>query len=986
LGYFRIAGYTSGNPIYQQLRLRFELTRINFAAWRVVACKRIPCRISLERGKMENVSDLASGSLLGHYRIVRRLGQGGMGVVYEAVDQKLGRHVAVKLISEASRDSSQSLDRIWREARAASSLNHPGICTVHELNESAQSPFIVMELLDGDTLEKFFRNRPMPFPRLVELGVQLADALDAAHGKGILHRDIKPANIFMTKSGQVKLLDFGLAKLDSAASSSPAAANASTAASPLTSTGSLLGTVAFMSPEQARGEPLDARTDLFSLGVVLYETATGQHPFAGTTTAVVFDKILNHQPISPSTLNAQLPVEFENILNKTLEKDRELRCQSAAELRADLKRLQRKAGLGPVAAPHAAGPAISQSSELGTGDRARSTAGWNLSGAKAARPEGASAALRKSLRAAIAFVIVLAVGFAAWRFWPRPKPFSSISVNQITNIGTIERITLSADGRFLAEVKNDNGQRTLWARNTATNTDTQILGAIAADYLGLTFSPDGNYLYFTRGTPQDEILRDLYVMSVFGGTPRQLIANVDGPVSLTPGGDRLAYVRWLPERKDEFSEVHIVDKEGGNEQVLYTSMELLQPPVWSPDGSRIAWLQTEPGTTRNALSVMEISSKKLTTLAAPAEVSFENPNDGYTTLAWLPDNRHLLALYDKLHTDRAQIGIITIPSGEFHSVTNDVNSYSQLALSGDGHTLATVLTSIDSSIAFYGSDGGAPVSTMPLRISPSAIAWASEDRLLFIVKGASIGSIDRATGSVHNFDAGEITPGEFIAACADGEILFTGIPRSGGEARLFRMSGDGGGITQLTTNGMARNPSCSRDSKVAYFSLGTDVDVSLWSVPLAGGTAKNLVPPDNYHIATVFRDGKQAVLFGLRQNKFSAMIADLDSGRKQPPVLVDKGMGNVMGLSPDNRAFVADILQDGGATLLVQPFDGSPAHSLFKPVPETLVGFDWSPSGKQLAVMRLKSSSDVVFIIDQSGKETHSSFLVCIFRSCGPKS
>ncbi len=925
---------------------------------------------------MFGVSELIAGTHLGHYKLVRRLGQGGMGVVYEAVDQKLGRHVAVKLIAEASRDSSDSLQRIWREARAASSLNHPGICTVYELNESSESPFIVMEFLEGDSLEKLYRSRRIPFPRVVELGVQLADALDAAHGKGILHRDIKPANIFLTKSGQAKLLDFGLAKLETAPSSSTAAADASTAATQLTNSGYLLGTVAYMSPEQARGEPLDARSDLFSLGVVLYEMATGQHPFAGTTTAVVFDKILNHQPVAPRTLNSELPVEFEDILNKTLEKDRDLRCQSAAELRADLKRLQRKAGLVHVPAPYAAGPATTQSSDAGTSHRAGSIDGVNPPGAPAARPEEASPVVRKSLSVAIALAIVLAIGFAAWRFWPRAKPFSSISVNQITNIGTIERIALSADGRFLAEVKNDNGQRTLWVRNAATNTDAQILGAIAADYLGLTFSPDGNYLYFTRGTPQNATQRDLYVMSVPGGTPRQLIMNVDSPVSIAPEGDRLVYVRWAPERKDEFSEVRIADKEGGIDRAFYTSMELIQPPVWSPDGSLIAWLQSEPGTTRIALSVMEVSTKKLTTVAAPADVFLASPNDGYTTLAWLPDNRHLLVLYDKQHTDRAQIGVITIPSGEFHSVTNDVNSYSQLALSGDGRTLATVLTNIDSSIVFYGPNGGVPVSTMPLRISPDGIAWASEDRLLFIVKGASIGSIDRATGSVHNFDAGKITPGEFIAACPDGEILFTGIPRSGGEARLFRMSGDGGGIAQLTTSGSARNPSCSPDSKVAYFSLGTDVDVSLWSVPITGGTPKNLVPPDNYHIATVFRDGTRAVLFGLRQNEFSAMISDLASGRKEPPILVDKGLGNLMGLSPDNRAFVADVLRDGGTAMLVQPFDGTPPHILFNPVPDTLIDLDWSPSGKQLAVARLKSSSDVVFILDrtgkdQAGKDTH---------------
>src|SRR5271165_397485 len=308
---------------------------------------------------MLGVEELASGTLLGHYRIVRKLGQGGMGVVYEAVDQKLGRHVAVKLLAETFGENSAALERFWLEARAASSLNHPGICIIHELNESAESPFIVMELLEGSSLEQAYHGHPMPYPRLLEMGTQLADALEAAHRKGILHRDIKPANIFLTNSGQAKLLDFGVAKLDGsidgyATSFDP---QAPTFVKPITREGLSVGTVAYMSPEQARGEGLDARSDLFSLGVVLYEMSTGQHPFQGSTTAVVFDHILNHAPTAPVSLNAQLPAEFEQMLNRALEKDRELRYQSAADLRADLKRLQRKSSSGSVVAvPGTSGP------------------------------------------------------------------------------------------------------------------------------------------------------------------------------------------------------------------------------------------------------------------------------------------------------------------------------------------------------------------------------------------------------------------------------------------------------------------------------------------------------------------------------------------------------------------------------------------------------------------------------------------------------
>src|SRR6202167_2185306 len=305
-----------------------------------------------------------------------------MGVVYEAEDQKLGRSVAIKLLPEATRRDPAALERFWRAARTASSLNHSGICTIYELNESGDRPFIVMELLEGQSLDKAHFRRPMPYPKLLDFGVQVADALDAAHRKGILHRDIKPGNIFLSPSGQVKILDFGLAKLE-AGQTSPNGANGdktnATLGGPLpqdllTSPGAAVGTIAYMSPEQARGETLDARSDVFSLGVVLYELATGQHPFAGPTTAVTFDRILNYAPTAPITLNPELPPELEETLNRTLEKDRELRRHTAAKLRAELKRLQRKSSGGSTARPIAAG-GVGASSPAGAGRPGSSPSG-----------------------------------------------------------------------------------------------------------------------------------------------------------------------------------------------------------------------------------------------------------------------------------------------------------------------------------------------------------------------------------------------------------------------------------------------------------------------------------------------------------------------------------------------------------------------------------------------------------------------------------
>ena len=285
---------------------------------------------------------------ISHYRITGQLGSGGMGVVYEAEDLNLGRKVALKFLPlQMSRDQN-ALDRFLLEARTASALNHPNICTIYAVEtapgeNSASVSFIAMELLEGQNLEQKLRSGPLPTDRLLDIAIQLADALDAAHAKGIIHRDIKPANIFLTPRGQVKVLDFGLAKLTrpemametiGATQDSPVPAN-------LTSPGATVGTISYMSPEQARGEDLDTRTDLFSLGTVIYQMATGKLPFAGATSAVVFHAILELDPVPVLQLNATLSPKFQEIVEKLLEKDRDLRYQSAADLRGDLKRLKR---------------------------------------------------------------------------------------------------------------------------------------------------------------------------------------------------------------------------------------------------------------------------------------------------------------------------------------------------------------------------------------------------------------------------------------------------------------------------------------------------------------------------------------------------------------------------------------------------------------------------------------------------------------------
>ncbi len=843
------------------------------------------------------------GQRMSHFRILSRIGEGGMGVVYRAEDESLQRTVALKVLSSKHLGEEERRLRFLREARAAAAITHANIATVHEVGESEGAIFIAMELVEGRTLRETIGGRPLPVSEVLRLGVELAEGLAAAHSAHIIHRDLKPDNVIVTTDGRVKILDFGLAKLleERAASGKAEASKLATISEEMTQAGRVMGTAAYMSPEQARGLPADARSDLFSFGVVLYEMTTGKAPFQGSTSMDTLTAILREQPAPAVQLNPETPRELERIIGKCLEKEAGERYQDTRDLVVDLRHLKRDSDSQTLRRVEAPAPSARVAPRHGL---------WRWAGFLAA---GA--------------VVLAALALGGWRLLHRGAPagaagqFQSMKMTSLARINNLVNAALSPDGRFLAYIARQPGKYSLSIRQVSTGSDVQILPPQDAPVAGLTFSPDGDYLYFLSRDPESTIYNALFKVPALGGAPRKILFDVDSAVAFSPDGKRLAFVRGLPYKTPPSCALMVADADGANPRALATSTSPNRfvydvGPSWSPDSQRIIAVEGHlAGTGRATLVEVTVADGRESHVGDKAWRFIH-------ALTWLADGSGIAVIGGGPGEETRQVWFVAHPQGVARRITNDLNAYVGLSVSADGKTLATLQVT----------------SAGDLWAAPANDAAAAK-QITFGEGGARIPYLDPVQG------------GTQIAAAPSGSVVYGSL--SGSTSQLWEIAPDRVGRRQLTPDDMdARFPLVARRAgTIAFTGSGADRIPHVYRMDPDGTDLAQVTRGDGEVGLTISPDGAQVIFLKLAD--LSSWKTSLTGG---PPAALGVTLATFLlpAYSPDGRTFGLGGLKEraGLVRAIFEQFPaagGAPLNSFEWPKPcEYRSPWKWAPSGDAL--------------------------------------
>jgi serine/threonine protein kinase/Tol biopolymer transport system component len=877
---------------------------------------------------------LAPGARLGPYEIRSALGAGGMGEVYLARDTRLERDVAVKILPERLAADPAAVARFEQEGRAVAALSHPNILAIHDVGRQDGVAYAVTELLDGETLRERLTEGRLPLRKAIDFAMAIAQGLAAAHAKGITHRDIKPENLFVTNDGHLKILDFGLAKV-----TVPAADVTRTSNLP-TDPGTVLGTAGYLSPEQAQGRAVDHRSDIFSLGAVLYEMASGRRAFKGDSTIDSLHKVIHSEPEPIDTAAPDAPAELRWVLAKCLAKDPEERYQSTRDLVVDLKGVSRALESSPrmsAVAPPAAAPPRSRGVPI----------------------------------AAIVGVALVVLALAAALWWRSASADTEVastgvvSIEAVTSLGTVIDAAISPDGKYAAYVVSENALQSLWIRQLTTASTLQLVPPAPVGYWGANFSPDGSEVYYAIASAA-EPSRALFKIPALGGTPKRLLSGLDSRVVFSPDGRQIAYLRGaFPEVGA--SSLMVAGSDGSNPRALATrrSPEQFVPifftsASWSPDGATIVCPMIDRTTMPGVATLVAV---RVADGAVAAFPRYEWVDIGQA--AWAPDGKgvYVVAGEENFRTRRNQVWWVSASEPSKRRITNDLMDYRTVSPTADGSTMMTVASDTSSSVWTAPIDAGEPKRISGGRYDGlSGVAAGPDGRILFRTVESGLASIwimnEDGTGRRQLTADAEAA---FPAVTPDGRSMVFERELSG----LWQSDIDGQNARAVPQTSAGVRPSVTPDGKhVMYTLLKTGLE-ELWQAPLDGSAPPRRVLDSRAFRGVVSPDGTQVAFYLLDDSVSSFTLAVMPVNGDRPshkfPVTPSTAYAAVQ-WTLDGKALLHNSQPGDRSNIWLQPLSGGPARQLTRFADQLVFGFSRSLDGKQLLIARGTLSRDAMLI------------------------